>query len=357
LQPVPLAAKQLAERLRQLRQQQWPDARLTQNQLASAFSSDGKLAAVTVSSWESVTSPKVPPRHRLQAYARFFATHRSIEGGVKLLSLGALTPDELAAYKELEAELLRLAARGSTEAAPRSWHFSDGGPITLICAELPGNQKGPLAKPADPNYTALQAYADIDALVELHGHVRAENPNAQVHFRIVSQVDPDDLTGHLILIGGVVWNEITERLSVLARLPIRQFEHPELGSGEIFAAIVTGDDGEQKEEEFWPKWTNSERAVLTEDVGLLARVPNPLNSNRTLTICNGIHSRGVYGAVRSLTDAQLRAANERYIATAFGNSRSFAILMSVDVIKDKGMTPDFNRDGVVLYQWSQGVVS
>ena len=69
--------------------------------------------------------------------------------------------------------------------------------------------------------------------------------------------------------------------------------------------------------------------MLAEDVGLLARVPNPLNSSRTLTICNGIHSRGVYGAVRSLTDAQLRESNERYISANFGDSGSFAILMSV----------------------------
>jgi hypothetical protein len=111
-------------------------------------------------------------------------------------------------------------------------------------------------------------------------------------------------------------------------------------------------DGQDRE--FWPKWADTERTMIAEDVGLLARVPNPLNSGRTLTICNGIHSRGVYGAVRSLTDAQLRDANERYIAANFGQSESFAMLMSVQVIKNKGMTPDFNGDGTVLYQWAQG---
>ena len=103
--------------------------------------------------------------------------------------------------------------------------------------------------------------------------------------------------------------------------------------------------------EFWPKWADAEHTVLAEDVGLLAQVPNPLNSNRTLTICNGIHSRGVYGAVRSLTDETLRDANERYIATHFGNSESFAILMSVRVIRNEAITPDFNTPGVVLYRW------
>ena len=171
-----------------------------------------------------------------------------------------------------------------------------------------------------------------------------------VHFKIPSKVGHDDLTGHIILLGGVVWNEITDRLSKEAGLPIRQFHHPELPSGEIFIAEM---DGEERE--FWPRWKNNEHKVLAEDVGLLDRVPNPLNSNRTLTIFNGIHSRGVYGAVRSLTDTHLRDANERYISVNFGNSASFAILMSVKVINNKTVTPDFGGNGVVLYHWSQDV--
>ena len=85
MQSAPPAAKQLAQRLRQLRQQQWPDARLTQEKLATAFSAEETLAPVTVSSWESVSSAKLPPRHRLRAYARFFATPRSVEADPKLL--------------------------------------------------------------------------------------------------------------------------------------------------------------------------------------------------------------------------------------------------------------------------------
>jgi hypothetical protein len=172
VQPVSPEAARLARRLRQLRQQQWPDARLTQDKLARAFSGEEPLKAATVSSWESNTSPKLPPRHRLKAYARFFAT----------------------------------------------------------------------------------------------------------------------------------------------------------------------------------QWTDGEQKLLAEDVGLLARVPNPLNSSRTLTICNGIHSRGVYGAVRTLTDTHLRDSNERYISANFGKL-PFAILMSVKVIENKAVTPDFSNDEVVLYQW------
>ncbi|HME71701.1 MAG TPA: XRE family transcriptional regulator [Myxococcota bacterium] len=328
---------------------------MTQEKLATAFSVEEKLAAATVSSWESLSTPKLPPRHRLLAYARFFATQRSVEAAPPtLLALEELTADEHAVYETLESELLTLrgaAAGDSAEeeiAFSRSWHFADTGRVTFVCAELPSEETGPLTDPTNPNYTELQAFADVDALMELHGHVRAENPKMLVHYKIPAEIDRDDLTGHLILLGGFVWNEITERLSEMARLPIRQFEHPELLTGEIFIADVNGN-----EKEFWPKWTDRERKVLEEDVGLLARVPNPLNSNRTLTICNGIHSRGVYGAVSSLTDASLRDANERYISTHFGTSESFAILMSVKVINNKAMTPDLGGRGVVLYQWSQ----
>jgi hypothetical protein len=359
VQPASPEATRLARRLRQLREQQWPDARLTQKTLARAFSAEEALAAATVSSWESGSAPKIPPRHRLRAYARFFATPRSIERSPTLLPWEKLTPDEQAACKQLETELFRLRSSAADEPAEediafssRSWHFADSGLITLVCAKLPGDQAGPLAAPSNPNYTELQTFADVDALAELHGHIRAENPRTDVRFKTPSEVGHDDLTGHIVLIGGVVWNEMTEELSEMAKLPVRQFHHPELPSGEIFVAKV-----DDEEREFWPKWKNNEPKALAEDVGLLARVPNPLNSSRTLTICNGVHSRGVYGAVRSLTDTHLRDANERYLAANFVNSASFAILMSVKVINNKAITPDFNINGVVLYQWSQCTAS
>jgi hypothetical protein len=351
MQPALPAALELAQRLRQLRQQ-WP--RLTQDQLAVAFSAEERLASATVSTWESLRSPKLPPAHRLNAYARFFSTTRSVEGEPRLLRLDELTEDEQKAYEKLEADLLRLrsAASGETPEAEqtfkRSWLFPDTAGITLVCAKLPADQIGPFGVPSNPNYTELQTYADMDALVELFGHIRAENAMSEVHFRTPSEIKRDDLSGHVILLGGVVWNDITGRLSDMANLPIAQVEHPGLDSGEIFIANV---DGESRE--FWPQWQDQGRAgrVLTDDVGLLARVPNPLNASRTLTICNGIHSRGVYGAVRTLTDAGLREGNERYLSSHFGDAASFGILMSVPVIENQTMTPDFNTPGVVLYQW------
>lgn len=350
MQPAPPAAQQLAQRLKQLRQGR---SRLTQKKLAAAFSAEEQLAAPTVSSWESTMTPKLPPPHRLEAYARFFATPRSVEGEPRLLRVDELTSDEKRAYEKLVAELGRLRGSVSGESVAeestfnRSWHFPDAGGVTLVCAPLPDDQIGPFGDPSNPNYTVLQTYADIDALMELHGHIRAENPTATVHFKTPSDVLPDELTGHLILLGGVAWNEITGRLSEMAQLPVRQVTDAGLDSGDIFIADVEGE-----ERQFWPHWVDEDQKVLAEDVGLLARVPNPLNAGTTLTICNGIHSRGVYGAVRTLTDAALRGGNEHFIATNFGDAKSFAILMSVKVIKNNAMTPDFNSPDVVIYQWA-----
>ena len=350
MQPAPPAAQQLAQRLKQLRQGR---SRLTQEKLAAAFSAEEQLAAATVSSWESTRAPKLPPQHRLEAYARFFATPRSADGEPRLFRVDELASDEKRAYEKLAAELSRLrrSASGESSAAEstfnRSWHFPDADLVTFVCAQLPADKIGPFGDPSNPNFTELQTYADIDALMELHGHIRAENPAATVHFKTPSDVEPDELTGHLVLLGGVVWNVITGRLSEMAQLPVRQVTDAGLESGDIFIADV---DGEERQ--FWPHWVDEKKRVLAEDVGLLARVPNPLNAGCTLTICNGIHSRGVYGAVRTLTDAKLRGGNERFIATNFGDAKSFAILMSVKVIKNKAMTPDFNSPDVVLYQWT-----
>jgi Helix-turn-helix domain len=347
--PSTPALQRLARRLRELRERKWPEYRLTQAALAGAL---GEVAAATISSWESSVAPKLAPPERLKAYAQFFATHRSIEGDIPvLLPIDTFSEDEQAVRKALEDELLALRdevrqpVRRAHVTARRSLHFPDAGTLTIVCAQLPSDQVGAFADPADPNYTELQSFADLDALVELFGHVRAENPRMQVNFRTAPNVVADDLSGHLVLLGGIVWNEVTQRLSeIMSALPVRQIQDPVVETGEIF----TVDGGKRK---FLPKWGDDAHKILTEDVGLLVRAPNPFNSNRALVICNGIHSRGVLGAVRSLTDAALRESNERYIAENFADSDSFAILMRVLVIGTKALTPDLSAAGSVLYQW------
>jgi transcriptional regulator with XRE-family HTH domain len=344
---------ELSLELRRLRVDHWPDIRgLTQAALARVLGGEEPLSPATVASWENKITPKLPPRERVLAYAQFFATRRSLEPEPHLIQPDSFTSEEDAEYRELCDKLLRLhaAARGTDEPAVvrRSWQFTDSGPITLICARLPDEQLSPLAFPDSPNHTDLQSYADLDAMVQLFGHLRAENPSMRVDYRSAPNVLPDHLSGHVAIIGGIGWNRITTRLLDLARLPVEQRADPAVKSGEIFVIKTT--DGERK---FLPTWSTAEPPELFEDVGLLARMPNPLNSARTLTMCNGIYSHGVYGTVRSLTDIQLRDSNERYIAENFPDQK-FCILMRTQIIEGRVMTPDFSTQGTILYQWSAG---
>lgn len=347
--PPSPALLQLAVRLRQLRLGQ-SGTNLTQGDIGKALG----LSTATIASWENRVAPKLPPRERILAYAQFFATPRSVAGEPRLVPLDSFSDEERAAYEVLSVELLALydAARGTAPeliVPGRSWNFTGSGPLTFICAQLPKEESGPLADQSHPNYNELLSFGDIDAMVELHGHVRAENPAMNVFFKQAGQVVPDDLSGHLVIIGGIGWNDITRRILELIQLPVSQREVADLPTGDIFVVDIDG-----KERSFLPRWSESDPPKLMEDVGFLVRMPNPLNSNLTLTMCNGIHSPGVLGTVRSLTDARLRESNERYIARNFRDTQQFGILMRIQIIEGRAMTPDFSRPGTVLYQWPVG---
>jgi len=343
----PNQAGRLAHVLRDLREATWSDHVLTQAQLAKAFSTEDPVASATVSSWESMTRPKTPPANRLSAYARFFCTQRSLDDQPHMIAEDQLTPAELERCRQLESQLLRLLNPDDGK-AQRSFQF-DAGPVIVICPDAPPEMRGPLADDHSLNFTIMQKYADLDALIELYGHVRAENPSLDVFHRLASEVVSDDLSSHVILIGGIGWNEVQRSIqSALSLVPITQEAVEELKAGDIFRV-----ESSKGIESFYPEYeelSDSQRKVVA-DVGYLARLRNPFRFNRTLTICNGIHSRGVLGAVRCLTDAKVREENERYLAERFPGGE-FAILVRVPVVNNQTMSPDLQDPKARLYEWT-----
>jgi hypothetical protein len=340
-------AIRLARTLRELRESEWPGVELTQAQLAKALSADSRVASATLSSWESLTNPKTPTASRLTSYARFFATRRSVEGKEPhLLAEKDLTADEMERFRELEAELLSML-HADTQVRRGTFAF-DEGPVTIICPEVPATVLGALAEPTNPNFNKLQLLADLDALLEIWGHVRAENPQLSVRYRGPADVVADDLSGHVILLGGIGWNSVTRRFqTAISQMPITQIEVPELDTGEIFT--VKDAEGERS---YFPEWYGpGDDRELIEDVGHIARLTNPFQSSRTLTICNGIHSRGVLGAVRCLTDVSVRDSNERYLAERFPTGR-FALLVRVPVVTNETLSPDLQNPTTRLYEWT-----
>jgi hypothetical protein len=342
----PNQAVRLARALRKLRESTWPEHVLTQAQLAKALSSEGRVAAATLSSWESSTNPKTPSEARISAYARFFSTQRSLEGGPHLVPEDELTSAELKRYQELESELLELF-HPEDRKVQRSFRF-DVGPVIVICPDAPTDVRGRLADDRNLNFTRLQKYGDLDALIELYGHLRAENPTLDVFHRLASEVVSDDLSSHVILLGGIGWNEVTRSIQrAISNVPITQTAVPDLESGEIFEV-----KNQKDTTKFYPEYEQDQRDKrLIADVGYLARLQNPFKISRTLTICNGIHSRGVLGAVRCLTDKKVREENEKYLASRFPDGE-FAMLLRVPVVSNQTMSPDLQNPIARLYEWA-----
>jgi transcriptional regulator with XRE-family HTH domain len=354
----------LARRLRTLRLEEWSGVTVTQPQLAKALG----VSVPSVSSWESPHNPQPPPKARLVDYARFFATTRSLNGGrPKLVGDDELTADERGRREEREDMLLALRAevdeRPVSESASRfapplsesvatgPLHFTDARPVTIVCASLPRDrlERMPYTDPREPDYTELYTYTDLDALVELHGHVRAANPNIPVRIRSVTGLKRDDYTTHLILLGGVDWNALTRDLLRELAVPVAQETREDDLDGGSFEVI----DGELRRS-FRPQLHDvGGRKELVEDVAHIFRVRNPYNWRRTVTIFNGMFGRGTYGAVRALTDASFRDRNAEYLDQRFPDGETFSILARVRIRGGEVLTPDLTVAETRLHEWPE----
>lgn len=361
MQPDPSAA--LAQRLRSLRE----DTHLTQDQLARVLS----VSAPAVSSWENRS--KIPPVNRLGAYARLFATPRALAADPpRLFTDDELTDDEMADLRRVEGELIQLreAAMGpvspaevarvpqqpavTTAPAAGTWYFPDRAPVTIVCARLPERLRStmPYADPQNPDYIDAYTYADLDALIELFGHIRAVNPANLVRFRRSSELVEDDYTTHLVLLGGVDWNDVTAEMLDSFNVPVRQVSNNAEGDDwDAWFEVGSGDE----RIEYRPRLGKAgPREVLREDVAQFLRAPNPFNQRRTVTFCNGMYGRGTYGAVRALTDQRFRDRNEEYLDTRFGGSDTFGILMRVRMAPGgKVITPDWTKADTRLHEWTE----
>jgi DNA-binding XRE family transcriptional regulator len=366
LEPVDNPGVTLAHRLKELRVQSF-DKPITQGVLAQALG----VTAQSVSSWEREDKVTVIPVGHLRAYARFFAVDRlSGDGRRQLLEVSDMTDDQRRRAVELEFELdhLRKAALGESgirtrdaPAAPAEfpglrdpfWRFPNDRDITIVCAELPPDQipPSPLTDPNDPDFVGTYVYSDLGAVLEIYGHLRAVNPNSNIKIRPArSGLICDDYTDHLVLLGGVDFNHVTQAVLDLVDLPITQESRSTPDDPGMFRV----DSGEGGGGEFRPEIIKSRdggRRTLLRDVAHFYRGPNPYNKLRTVTICNGMFGRGVEGAVRAMTDPKFRDRNAEYIRTRLENWGSVSLLFWVSITgSGPPLPPDWTQVGTVLYE-------
>lgn len=348
--PADGPASALALRLRDLREHQWPEIRLTQSELADALG----VSTALISSWEK--SNATPPAHRLVAYAAFFATRRSVlSTPYTSLRVDDLTAEEEAIREDLEQELLSLRdaaiktggeyARRASSQLGGSLRFADGSSVTIACSEIPLDQLHWADGPAHSRlaYGLLYGYADIDALLELHGHIRAANPTSRVLVRKASELRQEDYANHLVALGGVDWNALTRDTFARLSLPVRQVSETDDPAEAYFEV------GDGETNRFYAE-LGSDRELLF-DVGLLVRAPSPFDPERTITVCCAMYSLGVRGLVTALTDERLRERNEHYLATEFKGANTFFVLSRIPVVADRAVTPDWTQEGTILHGW------
>lgn len=368
----------LARRLRKLREEYWPGMRITQPQLAQALGDGQPLSAALISSWESQTSPVIPPLYRLDTYAALFATPRSCGAdGLRLIRSQDITPEERARQEELRQELLDLrnqaltaahATGASGEEGPGAsgrpdllhlplsigpWFFPDGGNVTIVCAQWSPDllPKTPYTDRNNPDYIELLTYSELDSLLMSYGHLRAANPASPVEYFRSGLLPPGNYSSHLVSLGGPDLNVVTASLFRRLSLPVRQVADWKQEGGQFFE--VDGDAGTTQHRPVLEK--AGDREVLVEDVALFAHTVNPFDRTRTATICSGMYGRGTYGVVRALTDPKFRERNTRYLRSRFGDGPSYGLVVRVEVDNYETMTPDLTDERTRLFEWSGSV--
>ena len=256
----------------------------------------------------------------------------------RVLPQAQLTDEERVRRDELLRELtsLRSTARRATSltrpSATRSlavtWRFPPDQDITIVCSALPPGylEATPYTNPEAPDYVDLYRFADLDALLELFGHLRAANP-APTTSACGPPTSSSRTTTPATWCCSAVSTGTRSPRSCCTASTCRCGSWPGRArtcraasrsvGGELFAPVLrkVGDN-----------------EILVEDVAHFFRAPSPLNDERTVTICNGSYARGTLGAVRALTDARFRDRNEDYLRTRFADQHTFSIISRVKVV-------------------------
>ena len=348
-----IPARRLAERLRDLREHEFRS--LTQKQLARALGGSEPLSIATISMWEKPDSNRLPPPPRLAAYARLFCTSRSFGSGIpRLLRTEELNEQERERETELYEELLDLRERAqSTDTAIVSpahatiehygslWRFPDDSAVSIVCSDAPRPERPAYADQGHLNYSRYARHADLDALIEVYGQVKADNPGNWIRILSPKYLAHDFALNHLVIIGGKAVDDVAPWFAQGVPLP----KAHESGDTHIFTHEVEG-----QVREFTS--TRDDDGNLTHDVGFIARAPHKLVPGHTVIVLGGITSRGVHGAALAFSDPHIRDVNLRYLTDAFPGTDSFCVLMRVPVRNEAALPPNLTDDDVRLYEWS-----
>ena len=174
------------------------------------------------------------------------------------------------------------------------------------------------------------------------GPARPEVAQSRVVITAAQDLTQRDVANHLVLIGGLTRKTVTPWFSRIFPIPIEAEDRFDR------SAILVRDPDSGTEREFKNTLVGDE---LVEDVGFFARGENPSAPRRTLTICDGITTRGVHGAARCFIDWEMRERNEQYLMRRFPDRSTYCIVMRVPVVNEDPLTPDLSKKENRLFEW------
>lgn len=334
---MPRAARRLfASRLRALRETTFA-VKITQDQLATALGTGKPLSSAAISMWENAEVDKWPSESRLLQYALIFCSPRSMGPPPHVPDPSKLDKPARLRFQQLRTELLELRAGVEREtkrdrAGPgpsggnELWQHDRGDKVVVVAPELPAGERMPFADEHSLNYIRLARYGDLDAFFEMYVALTRMGYHNLSHR---SAREPGIGTArNLVLIGGPARNPLTRTFTHLLDLPVEQRPVPpgepsifNLSNGTPVRPTVIGE------------------SQVVEDIGLFVRAANPTNPDADITICSGVYTYGVLGAVQVFTSPRLGADNVAAVREHLGQNRSFAVLFRVQVIDGRVPTP------------------
>jgi hypothetical protein len=168
------------------------------------------------------------------------------------------------------------------------------------------------------------------------------NPSSDVRVVRADRYDAEDLQAHVVLLGNPARRGGGAGLVVEESIPVRRRTVDD-AVGDVFEPVHSGPDGQLR-----PRFSDGR---LVEDVGMFARTRNPWYSTRTLTVCSGLYTRGVYAAVRCLTDGGLGEENAAYLRGLAARADTFGVVMRVRTADHLVPTPDLRDPRNRLFEF------
>lgn len=220
------------------------------------------------------------------------------------------------------------------------WFPEDTTSIWVVCPQIP--DPGEYAGVDSPDYTYLDNFGDTDALLEVLAFLSRLYPRAVIERFTCGDLPRDHTKGNLVVIGGPgspgdIANVLCKEMMDLTKSRVAYSDDCDtmlVGSGDTSQAAfratieLAGASG-----------VKDSSYTLRMDHGYFARFPNPLDSDTSVVLVNGLHTGGVSGAAKAFGDGQESLRNFDTLYSSSVNPRAFESHFEVTFLRGVALVP------------------